>query len=254
MSAELRSLTPPSRLVARAAGRSNVDWLAIGDGWITTMRDLGELSPHDRVLDVGCGVGRMAIPLSSYLEPPGSYEGFDVQPSAIEWCKREIEPRWPLGRFQLVDVRNRQYRLRGGTDAATFRFPFDDAQFDFVFATSVFTHMRRDEVDNYLAEMRRVLAPGGRLFTTYYLLNPAVRDAIDRGGARYRFRHAVGPRCYANRRVWPVAIAFDEDVVEQLYRANGFSPPSIHHGAWSGAYTDARHGQDTVVAAATGTD
>ena len=38
----------------------------------------GGLKPHHRVLDVGCGVGRMALPLTGYLTPPGDYDGIVV--------------------------------------------------------------------------------------------------------------------------------------------------------------------------------
>lgn len=247
---ELRSLAPPRSLVAKAAGKSVVPWIEIGDRWVETMRMWGGLEPHHRVLDVGCGVGRMAIALASYLGDHGSYEGFDIQERAIRWCKREIEPRWPRARFHFVDVRNPEYRRRGGENASTFRFPFDDEEFDFVFLTSVFTHMLRDEVENYLSETRRVLASRGRCLITYYLLNAEVRRAIEGGGARHAFAHEVAPGCYVERRrSLRAAVAYDQAVVEQLYRDVGLELiPPVHHGSWSGAYGEARHGQDTVVA------
>jgi ubiquinone/menaquinone biosynthesis C-methylase UbiE len=192
----------------------------------------------------------MAIALASYLGDDGSYEGFDVQERAIKWCKQEIELRWPQSRFHFVDVRNPQYH-RGGEEASAFRFPFEDERFDFVFMTSVFTHMHRDEVENYLSETRRVLAPSGRSLITYYLLNPDVRRTIQSGDARYSFAHEVAAGCFVQRRRAPgVAVAYDEGLVEQLYRDAGLEiVPPVHHGSWSGAYRDARHGQDTIVAA-----
>ena len=47
------------------------------------------------VLDVGCGIGRMAIPLARYLNTDGKYEGFDIIPENIAWCQRAITPRYP---------------------------------------------------------------------------------------------------------------------------------------------------------------
>src|SRR5262245_51329776 len=48
-------------------GRSNVSWLIDNAG----------LKPTDRFLDVGCGVGRVAIPLADYLQE-GTYRGFEI--------------------------------------------------------------------------------------------------------------------------------------------------------------------------------
>ena len=55
--------------------------------------------------------------------------------------------------------------------ASSFSFPYEDESFDVVFATSVLTHLLPDAVENYLAEIHRVLAPGGRSFVTYFLID-----------------------------------------------------------------------------------
>lgn len=44
------------------------------------------LTPYTRILDIGCGAGRMGFPLINYLQPPGHYYGIDLQKSVIEWC------------------------------------------------------------------------------------------------------------------------------------------------------------------------
>src|SRR5687767_15011180 len=70
----------------------------------------------------------------------------------------------PDFQFDWLDVGNTQYNTRSSRAASAVRFPDDDASFDFVFATSVFTHLLPDAAARYLAESRRVLRPGGRLF------------------------------------------------------------------------------------------
>src|SRR5262249_37609007 len=53
------------------------------------------LRSDDDVLDIGCGVGQMAAPLSRYLSNRGSYNGFDIDRNIISWCHENITPRHP---------------------------------------------------------------------------------------------------------------------------------------------------------------
>ena len=76
-------------------------------------------------------------------------------------------------RFTHVDLVNATYNPRAEATAASFRFPYDDEAFDLVIATSVFTHLLPEESSNYLTEIGRVLAPAGRLFSTWFLLDSA---------------------------------------------------------------------------------
>src|SRR6266404_851954 len=46
------------------------------------------LKPNDRVFDIGSGVGRVAIPLTHYLNASGRYDGFDVVRRGVTWCRR----------------------------------------------------------------------------------------------------------------------------------------------------------------------
>ena len=123
------------------------------------------------MLDVGCGIGRMARVLTTVLRPPGTYDGFDVAPSGIEWCRRHYRDQPVPFRFTHVDLVNATYNPRAEATASSFRFPYDDESFDLVIATSVFTHLLPEESSNYLSEIGRVLAPAGRLFSTWFLLD-----------------------------------------------------------------------------------
>jgi SAM-dependent methyltransferase len=107
------------------------------------------LKPNERVVDIGCGAGRVAANLTGYLDrSEGRYEGFDVSERAIKWAHTQITPRYPNFRFHLVDVRNAEYSPGAGGDAASFRFPFRDDEFDLAVATSLYTHMFPFQIDN----------------------------------------------------------------------------------------------------------
>src|SRR5262249_52500377 len=83
------------------------------------------LQPHHRVLDVGCGLGPLALGLLSHLTS-GSYEGFDVHAEAIAWCRRAISTRQPRFRFRHVDGRSTAYNPAGELSAAACHFPYED--------------------------------------------------------------------------------------------------------------------------------
>src|SRR3954466_597973 len=76
-------LVPPRRL--DFVGHS--DFVETGDEFLGHFIALGGLQPSDAVLDVGCGIGRMARPLAGYLSSEGSYDGFDVNRDGIGWCR-----------------------------------------------------------------------------------------------------------------------------------------------------------------------
>ncbi|HJQ41339.1 MAG TPA: class I SAM-dependent methyltransferase [Thermoanaerobaculia bacterium] len=204
---------PPLRLRDVGGG----DFKRIGEELAALLIRHG-LKPEHRVLDIGCGVGRVALPLTRHLTT-GTYDGFDIVKRWIRWCRRHITPAHPNFRFTHADVYNSHYNRRG-VPASRYRFPFDDASFDFVFATSVFTHLDPAAARHYLREAQRVLAPGGTFLGTFFLLDgelehPALDFKIDRGD--HRLLSESDPD-------W--AIAFTPALLEEL--------PSytIEHGAW----------------------
>lgn len=152
-----------------------------GIEFLKYFREIGELKPHHNVLDVGCGIGRMAIPLAGYLTGKGSYKGFDIVPAGVEWCQSNITPKFPSFEFTIADIYNKLYNPNGTQQSENYAFPYDAGSFDFVFLTSVFTHMYAEDLENYLAEVSRVLRPGGTCLITFFLINEDSQQQIDSG-------------------------------------------------------------------------
>ena len=234
------------------------DFKAIGEHFFKFFVELGGLKPQHKVLDVGCGIGRMAIPLTQYLSGEGRYEGFDIVKSGIDWCNDRITTRYRNFHFKHVDIVNKTYNatpdhlvatLRGQRplQASHYRFPYEDNSFDFVFLTSVFTHMLPAEVENYMSEIHRVLKPSGRSLITYFLLNEESVALVDAGKAHLKIPH-VFDNCRVQSLERPEdVIAYDEGFVRRLYREHGFRIDGFHYGAWCGR-TEHVSAQDMVVA------
>lgn len=209
----------------------------------------GDMRPIHTVLDVGCGMGRVAEQLTGYLTPPGRYEGFDVRANVIaKLQKRPIGNRYPHFRFRHADVYNKRYNPDGSVPASEYVFPCDDGTFDFVFAFSVFTHMFPSDMEHYLAEISRVLKTGRRCLLTYFLLNEELTRLIDAGTMRKTFRHRGEHYRYDNEDFPENALAVDESFVRQMYarhRLKILEP--VRYGSWCGR-VGAETRQNMVVA------
>ena len=100
------------------------------------------------VIDVGCGSGRLAKPLSGWLRGP--YLGIDLVPSLLEHARSLVtRPDW---RFEEIDH---------------IGIPEEDGRADMVVFFSVLTHLLHEQGYWYLEEARRVLKPGGRIIFSF---------------------------------------------------------------------------------------
>lgn len=94
------------------------------------------------VLDLGCGSARV-LPYVSASAPGARCAGYDVDAEAIAWASQHHP------------------RLEWGVSGPEPPLPFEDQSFELVYSISVFSHLDRDSQDHWLAEVRRVLKPGG---------------------------------------------------------------------------------------------
>lgn len=223
---------PPAKLTFCGDG----DYRAIGAEFLTHFIRLADLRPDERMLDIGCGIGRMAVPLTQYLSEAGHYTGVDLVPEGITWCQQSITPVYPNFTFQHLDIANSLYNPAGRLDAAHFKFPFPDQAFDFICLVSVVTHIDGDVLLNYAREVGRLLAPGGRCLLTAFLLNPPARAALRDGDRRLGFDpDADEPELHANPAAPMAAVAFDEDyLIEKFLRFGKVRRRPAVYGCWSG--------------------
>ena len=251
MSADLippRELIISSGIGAKDREHLEDEYQRIGEGIFGSLKTSGGLTPDSRVLEVGCGLARIARPMIGFFDS-GSYTGLDVNRESIDWCNAHYA-EFPEFRFLHMDVFNTRYNPDGPAQPHEYRLPVDDACYDLVFSSSLFTHLLIDTVDNYLGEFARVLKPGSYTWNTFLLLDEHSEPKVleDRTDGRKMLHRVDGGRV-ANPAVPEQVVGLYLDRVEDLHRKHGLEIVDVKLTNWSGGRPDiAFAGQDLIVA------
>jgi ubiquinone/menaquinone biosynthesis C-methylase UbiE len=206
-----------------------------GAEFMAYLQLLCRLQPHERVLDIGCGCGQMALHLLDYLDEQGAYEGADIHRPSINWCRRYIGRHHANFEFQYLDVKSDAYNPRGRGGAENLRFAFADQEFDVILLKSVFTHMRPLAVENYLSEVSRLLSQNGRSLATFFLLNERQRELAQKGRNQLHFDYGDETWRYVYQNSPESAVAYEEGFIMGLLEKHGLKlKEPIMYGRWSG--------------------
>jgi SAM-dependent methyltransferase len=222
----------------------------ISDWHLVQLKKYVGVKETDNVVEIGCGIGRDAIPLTEILKG-GTYIGTDTIAPSIEWCTKQISARHPNFLFIHHDIHDTLHNPNGMLHAKEVRLPSADGSVDLILLHSVFTHMFGDEIVHYLREFRRILKPTGRVYASCFLVNDGIRTAVQdapRPGWSVQFKFPFGAGCYINSEREPrAAVAFEDDHFIHLIGESDLKLDQILWGAWSGYREGARSGQDIVI-------
>ncbi len=182
-------------------------------------------TPESRLLDIGCGVGRLAIGILSRLGEARHYTGLDVSERSIRWCREHLGRGHPGLQFMRINVRNARYNPRGEPIGAEFRFPFADGAFDIIYLYSVFSHMLGEDVQLYLQEMHRLLAEAGRVFFTAFVEDGVPSISVNPAGYREDWQGELHCVRYSRDHLYRLidSCGFGVDGLEYATETNGQS-------------------------------
>jgi SAM-dependent methyltransferase len=176
---------PPPRLRTLVAGTADAVWF-LATGAASAELVAGAARRHGlalgeepaTVLDFGCGCGRVT---RHWASVPGlEVEGSDYNPRLVRWCAENL----PFGRFSV--------------NGAAPPLEVPDGRFDLVYAISVLTHLPEEQGEAWVAELRRVLRPGGLLVLTTHgdahaaALSAPERERYEAGELVVRRRTVAG--------------------------------------------------------------
>ena len=118
-----------------------------------------------KLLDFGCGQGRLLNTLKFTKSEFRSYTGLDTSKKAIDWCNKHLKYSNEIS-FMHLPAANARYN----PDQKELKnLPFKKNQFDLIFLNSVFSHMLTSDVIFYLSEFHKVLDNEGKVYITAFL-------------------------------------------------------------------------------------
>lgn len=205
-------LPPLDLRMGGAHFREDDDFVAAAIRDVAVLQRHAGLTRESRLLDWGCGAGRLAIGVRQSLGHVRDYHGVDVQPKLLHWARDYLTDEHT--RFSLVDQRNERYNPDG---TSTFAIPAEAGGVDVLYAYSVFSHMLEADVRGYSETIATLLAPQGRAVMTAFVENGV--DAASENPDEYRKLpwkgrlHCVRyDRAFFERLLWDAGLAVDEFV------------------------------------------
>jgi SAM-dependent methyltransferase len=221
---------PPFPLRAKVGSIKNVGgrkWLKTGQQMFQEVVDFCGLTPQSNVVEIGCSCGITAIPMKAYLME-GQYTGLDIIPELIDWCEANLaDERF---RFFNLGVYHELYNQNATASSKDVRFPVADDTADVVFLVSVFTHLLPEEVAHYLAEISRILKPGGQCMATMLTMDSYVPEQ-----SRLSLKYVYSPDCLCYDEQTPTkAVAYSQSFIHAMAEKAGMSIVKMAPGSWNG--------------------
>lgn len=188
------------------------------DFWLHAfLSGLCRLDSH--ILDIGCGCGRFAHHLRDYRFKheafTGRYIGIDIDKEMLNWCRGNFDSQ----RFEFLrsSDRSKIYNVTGKNNGG-YALPIADESIDFVFSTSLFTHLLEPELVNYCKESLRVLKPGGSMAMYCFSMDHPPPSF----GNRFTFGSKIGNSYVESMAAPEAAVAYKESFLFQVAQEAGF--------------------------------
>ncbi len=205
------------------------DFIATGKEFLSYFKEFQLIHPDAQILEIGCGMGRMALPFKDYLSKNGHYTGIDIVEEGISWCKTKITPEDSRFTYIHAPIFNTLYNPKSKIYTKDYLLPLSQDTMDFVFLTSVFTHLLPEDVAHYFSEIKRVLKPGGHLLATFFIVdkkrlyNPSIHFAYT-----WKNHYTI------NKNIPEANVGYPEDYILALCTKNGLTVKKILYGSWTG--------------------
>jgi len=179
------------------------------------------------IVDIGCGCGRYTHHLRDYRFGPerfsGKYIGIDIDEEMLNWCRRNFDSE--RFSFHRSNHDSKAYKAVGNPEAY-YVLPMADEGADFVFSTSLFTHLLEKEVANYCRESYRVLKRDCFMAMACFSMDHPPPTF----GDRHTFGFRMGNAHVESVSVPEAVVAYEEKFLLETAREAGFRTAEMSIG------------------------
>ena len=208
----------------------------------------------DHVFELGCGIGRDAIPITTLLSERGHYYGADIDLTTIEWCQENITALNRNFDFFHFDIQNDHFNPNGKCTTRDCRLPAPDNSVDLVILQSIFTHLNKSDIAFYFGEFQRILKPGGKIYCTLFIVDDACIARLRLQETPYlEFKYRLDEDCWTQNDKNPThAYGYQACWIERVAHNAGFKISSGPYFGWWSNQTPSVEiepdpGQDLIV-------
>lgn len=245
-----RGLRIPLALVLKTGGGTE-NFEEIASHHLHRLGQELKFAEGDRLLEIGCGIGRDAINFLNFDPRIGSYLGIDIIGDSVSWCQENITKVDQRFRFHHFNIKDSLHNPGGSMKMHEVTIPTESDSVDKVFGWSVFTHMTEEDIRSYLREIKRVMNPAGIAFFSFFLVTDKIlkkASEVNLTPYNLKFEFEFGDSCFINDIDNPMgAVAYTPDLIDKILIEEGFERVGdFHQGAWSGFWDAPKDGQDGV--------
>jgi SAM-dependent methyltransferase len=205
------------------------------------------LRQKSALLDIGSGIGRVALPLTQWLDSTGRYVGIEIVAEGVSWCIENISAKYPNFRFIHADIRNDYYNPTGQGTSANFQLPGNPESFDVAVFASVFTHLDSADADAWLNHVSKALRPAGRVWSTWFSMDEEAIHNCRVGKSTIGLGYEEYGVFWQTPEKSPGAIGYAPWKMREMFERYGFSITSWTHGSWCHRAQEDGGYQDTVI-------
>lgn len=192
-------------------------YLKSAEGEARRLIDNLQCTKKSRILDVGCGQGRLPIGILRLIGEV-DYTGIDLHRNSIEWCKKYIGRANPSFKFKELNLYNERYNKLGVKIDDKFRFDMNPKSADIIYLFSVFSHTTEEDMQVYLKDFLRILDEDGKVFFTTFVEEDVPNISIN--PENYRFK-CSGPLHI---------VRYNKNYLFSLLDKSGYSLLEFTHG------------------------